>query len=160
REAGERTRGLIAMQSAEVGEPQRKLAIAALARGEHERRGGAGYSLCWEIAALPLRRKHCFSLILALFPLLAGCHAPLLGGGDVLVVVGDVEIADVSLQPVVNDRSFWMEEGAARRDRIEAEEVELFSELAMIALLGLFDHEEVVGELLGRLEAGAVNALH
>ena len=60
-----------------------------------------------------------------------------------VVAVALVEPADVGDQLVVDDRALRVEERAPRRDRVEAEEVELLAEPAMIAPLGFLEALQV-----------------
>src|SRR5260370_38020992 len=67
-------------------------------------------------------------------------------------------------QPVVkllaDDAALGMEEDEPRAGEfLDAEEVQLLAELAVVALLGLFHLLEVGVELLGREESGAIDAL-
>jgi hypothetical protein len=81
-------------------------------------------------------------------------------GGDDLVVAADAVLAlDVVHELVVDARAVRHEEAGAGGELVEEEELLLGAEDAVVALLGLLDHEEVGLHLLRVREGDAVDAL-
>ncbi len=82
-----------------------------------------------------------------------------LGSDDLTVVILLVEVADVLDEPVIDDRALGIKEGRGGCLGQEREKLELFSELAVVALLGFFDEPQVLVEFRLRAEGSAVDAL-
>ena len=79
---------------------------------------------------------------------------------DELVARGLVPLARVLLHDAAHERTLGVEHREAGADLLrEREQVELDTELAVIALLGFFEAVQVLGERFLRLPRGAVDAL-
>src|SRR5579864_2155090 len=75
------------------------------------------------------------------------------------IAVAGVDLAGVLHQPVVDHRPPGVHEGRRRRQRAEAEEVQLLADAPVIARPRLLLPRQVGVELLGSGEGGAVDAL-
>ncbi len=112
-----------------------------------------------ELALVDFREIHALAIVFVVPAGFPELHVENLRRDDFVIAVRNVEVAHVLNEAIVNDRSFWMEERARRRFRNEAEKVELFAELAMVALLRFVQNGEVLCELGLGLECRAVNTL-
>ncbi len=83
------------------------------------------------------------------------------GGEENVVAAGPMALAPVLLDDGPDAGPLGVpEDEPAAEDVVGAEEVELGAEPAVVALLGLLEHAQVVLELLLRREDGAVDPLH
>src|ERR1039458_1883038 len=79
---------------------------------------------------------------------------------DQRVAALDVLVAHPVFDLAAHDAALGMEEDQARSGEVlDAEEVELFAELAVVALLGFFELGEILVDLLLAEEGGAVDTL-
>ena len=154
-------RALVAVDGAELEEPQRQLTVRAPTRAEDQVVHGAVHGLEVVLAVLQLhRREHCVRVVRQV-P--GGLEQPTLGdvrGADVVEALLDVPAADVVLHLPLDHPASGVEHRQAGADLVgEAEQVQLGAEAPMVAALGLGQQLLVrVQRLLG-LPGGAVDAL-
>ena len=152
---------LVAVDRAELEEPQRQLAVGTPARPEDQVVHRAVHRLEVVVAALHLhRREHPVGVVRQVA---RGLEQPLLGDvrrADVLEALLDVALADVVLHHPLDHPALGVEDRQAGPDLVgKAEQVELATQLAVVAPLGLLDAVEVLLEGLLGLPGGAVDAL-
>ena len=152
---------LVAVDAAELEEPERQLAVGPPARAEDQVVHRAVHRLEVVLAVLDVqRREHALAVVRQVA---GGVEQPLLGdvgGADVLEALLDVPPADVVLHLALDHTALGVEHRQAGADLVgEAEQVELVAEPAVVAALRLLDPVQVLVErLLGR-PGGAVDAL-
>ena len=149
---------LVAVHLAELGDAQRQVAVAAPARLVDEQAAGAVHRLDRERLPVDLGEVH---VLLVVVPVAR--PLPELAAQDLrrahLLVAG----LDVLLAPVVDDRvpeahALGVEEGEAGALLVEAEEVEVAAEAAVVALAGHLECLEIRRQLLLGRPGGAVDA--
>ena len=150
---------LMAMDKTKLAEAQRQVAIAVLAGVVDEHAARAVHRLDGVIFTVDLREVHVLFVVIPvtgrLPELTVQDHRRL----NLLVAVAAVYLAPVVDELIADDHAVRMEEREARAFLMQAEEVELLAELAVIALLGLLEHMEVCVEISLLLEGRAVDAL-
>ena len=153
REAGRHAGFLVAVQAAEIGQPQRQVAVRALLRSIDESGGRAVHRLDRELPLVDFGEIHILAIIVVVAAGLPERDIHDLRRDDLVVLVRTVEVADVLGEAVVDHRALGVKERRRGRLGMEAEQVELLAELAVVALLGLFKHVEVFVEFLLLLES-------
>ena len=143
---------LVAVDAAELEQPQRQLAVGALPGPEDQVVHRAVHRLEAVVHAVHVERREHALAVVRQVP--GGVEQPLLGdvrGADVLEALLDVPLADVVLHLPLDHATLGVEDRQAGADLVgEAEQVELAAELAVVAALGLLDAVEVlVQRLLG-----------
>ena len=150
---------LVAMDEAEFAEAQRQVAVAVLLGVVDEHAARAVHRLDGVVFTVDLREVHVLFVVIPVagrLPELAVQDDRRL---DLLVAIAAMDIAPVVDELVADDHAVRMEEREARAFLVQAEEVELLAELAVVALLGLLEHVEVGIEVCLLLEGRAVDAL-
>ena len=154
-------RELMAVDVAELGQPQGQLAVAAAPAPEHQARAGAVHRLDREPLLVDLGEVHVLVVVVpvaaALPQLLAEDH----GRAD-LLVPEPVELrAHGGLDLVDDDHALGQVEREAGTGVVEVEQLELAAESAMVAGLGELDPRQVGVELgLGRERGGVEPGQH
>ena len=151
----------VAVDVAELEQPQRQLAVAALTTLEDQAVHRAVHRLHVVRAVVHLhRRVHAVGVPLEVPGGLEQLPVREMRGVDELVAAGLVAQAAVVLHELADDRALGVPHRQATTQLLgEREEVELVGQLAMVALGGLLELMEVLGERLLRLPCGAVEAL-
>ena len=152
---------LVAVDVTELEQAQRQVPVGALARAVDQVVHRAVHRLEAVLLTVDVeRREHPLAVV---GQVARGVEQPLLGdvrGADVLEPLLDVPPADVVLHLALDDAALGVEDRQARADLVgEAVQVQLTTELAVVAALGLLDAVEVVVERLLGLPRGAVDAL-
>ena len=150
---------LVAMDEAELAEAQRQVAVAMLLGVVDEHAARAVHRLDGVVFTVDLREIHVLFVVIPVagrLPELAVQDDRRL---DLLVAITAMDIAPVVNELVADNHAVRMEEREARAFLVQAEEVELLAELAVVALLGLLEHVEVGIEVCLLLEGRAVDAL-
>ena len=158
-QAVELARLLMAMDEAELAEAQRQIAVAVLRGVVDEHAARAVHRLDGVVFTVDLREVHVLFVVIPVagrLPKLAVQDDRRL---DLLVAIAAMDIAPVVDELVADDHAVRMEEREARAFLVQAEEVELLAELAVVALLGLLEHVKVGVEVCLLLEGRAVDAL-
>src|ERR1017187_5162155 len=157
-EAVEHAGALVAVERAE---PHGEVAVAALAVGIDQDVERAVHRLELVIGVVQLNgREHVLRVEIGVAGSLPQVEARDVGGVDQGVAALQVLIAHPVFELFADDAALGMEEDeSGTGEFLDAEEVELLAELAVVALLGLFHLFEVGVEFLGGEEGGAVNAL-
>ena len=78
---------------------------------------------------------------------------------DFLITVAAMHLAPIIDQLIADNHAVRMEERKTRPLLVEAEQVKLFAQLAVVALRGLLQHGQIRGQVFLFLEGRAVNAL-
>ena len=152
---------LVAVDRAELEEPQRELAVGPAARAVDQVVHRAVHRLDHVVRALELHgREHGVGVVRQVT---GGVEELVLGqvrGADVLEALLDVALADVVLHDALDHTALGVEDREAGADLVgEGEQVEVAAELAVVAALGLLDAVQVLLERLLGLPGGAVDAL-
>src|ERR1035441_8004977 len=160
-EAVEHAGALVAVDGAELAEPHGEVAVAALAVGIDQDVERAVHRLELVIGVVPLDgREHVLRVEIGVAGGLPQVEARHVGGVDQRVAALQVLIAHPVFELFADDAALGMEEDeSGAGEFLDAEEVKLLAQLAVVALLGLFDLFEVGVEILGGEEGGAVDAL-
>src|ERR1035437_10225759 len=160
-ESVEHAGALVAVDGAELAKPHREVAVAALAVGIDQDVERAVHRPELVIGVVQLNgREHVLRVEIGVAGSLPQVEARHVGGVDQRVAALQVLIAHPVFELFADDAALGMEEDeSGTGEFLDAEEVELLAELAVVALLGLFHLFEVGVEFLGGEEGGAVNAL-
>ena len=152
---------LVAVDRAELEEPQRQFAVGPSAGLEDQVVHRAVHRLEVVVRSLELHRREHRLLVVRQVP--RGVEQALLGdvrSADVLEARLDVPAPDVVLHLALDHPALGMEDGQAGAQFVrEAEEVELGAELAMIAFAGFLQPGLVGLERFAAGPGGAVEAL-
>ncbi len=159
RQPGQHARQLVAVQDAVLGEAQRQVAIRAQAGPVDERRLGAVHRLEAEPLALDVDEVHVVAVVLPVPGALPELLVDERRGVDLLVAAPVLELAHRAAQRLVQAPALRMPERRPRRHVVEAEQVELHPEPAMVALPRLLAPPQVLVELVLRLPDRAVDPL-
>ena len=156
----QRSRALEAIDRAELREPHRQVAIAALARVVDPDVEGAVHRL--DLVALPVdlhRRIHAVAVV-GVVPALV----PQRAGRDVrreqqLIAVGEVGLAPVVLDLLADEGAVGQPQHQAAAELLrDLEELQVLAQPPMVPLGGLLEKRQVSLELVLRLEREAVDA--
>src|SRR5688572_8827356 len=147
------------MEAREVCEAKRQVAIRALRDRVEVRVAGTVHRLHAELALVDLAEEEVLSVVIVVTGALPELDVEDLGRDDLVVTEAIVELAAEIDEAVVEARALGVEERASGRDRIEAEEIELAAETAMVAALRLLDELEVPLEIFLVRPRGAVDPL-
>jgi hypothetical protein len=140
--------GLVAVALAELAVAQRQVAVAAQLRLEDQHVARAVHRLERVLALLRLRREHVLAVVLPVAGLLPQALVQDLRALDLLVARVLVDLAHVLLDLLPDGPALGMPEHHAGRDVVDVEQVQLAAELAVVALLGLLQHRQVLLQLL------------
>ena len=161
RKARQHTGRFVPVKRRLLVEPQRQVAIAAALAGEHQHVPGAVHGLhAHLLVVLRLHQEHVRAVVL---PMARGLPQRLVEDERCLHlhVPGGVEhLAHVVRECLVEHRSLAEPERGAGRPRVEHEQAEVASELAVIAQLRLVNPGEVGLQVLVAEKGRAVDALH
>ena len=155
----QRAARLVAMALAELAVADRQVAVAAQVRLEDQHVARAVHRLERVLALLRLGREHVLAVVLPVARLLPQALVEDLRALDLLVAGVAVDVAHVPLDRLPERPALRVPEDDARRDLVDVEQVELAAELAMVALLGLLEHVQVLLQLVLRRPRRAVDAL-
>ena len=158
-QAVELTGLLVAMDEAEFAEAQRQVTVAVLLGVVDEHAARAVHRLDRIVFTVDLREVHVLFVMIPVAGRLPELTVQDDRRLDLLVAVAAMDIAPVIDELIADDHAVRMEEREARAFLMQAEEVELLAELAVIALLGLLEHVQVRIEVSLLLEGRAVDAL-
>src|SRR5499425_378129 len=158
-EAGEHPRPLVAMAAPHLRVAQGQVAVRPQRPPVYVGGLGAVHGLETERLLLDLQLEHVLAVVLPVPRLLPQLLVHEHGRGDFLVAPRVEVLARELLELPDEHHPAGEPEGCARRHVVELEEVELAPELAMIALLRLFDAPEVLLQLVLAEPRRAVDAL-
>ena len=156
---------LVAVDGAELADPHRQIAVAAHVVVEDQHVAGAVHRLDGVLVDLAFALVDVEEVHVLAVEVVVPADLPDVGLVDVrrdgLFVAALVEHA---AQPLLHEAQHAralgvVERQTGARDLVEAEQVELLAELAVVALLGLLQAREVGVEVLLREPRGAVDAL-
>ncbi len=153
------TRGLVAVAGAELGHPERQIAVAVQALVEDLHVGRAVHRLEREGLVLGLEREH---VLAELLPVAGGFpERPIeqLGRPHLDIASGIETAPDIALDLAIESPAFGVPERRAGGFLLEVEQVELPAEPAVIAPLGLLEAMQIVVELLSARPGRAIDAL-
>src|SRR5207344_3089508 len=150
-QATERARPLVAMEPAELAEPEGQIAIRAQVRAIDERALEAVHRLETERLPFRLDQEHVVAIEIPMPGLLPQPLAHDDRRAYLLVATADLELAHRALERPPDLLALGVPEGRAGADVVEAEQVELDAQPTVVALLGLGPApQELVELLLGR----------
>ena len=155
----QRTRELMAMHEPEFREAQRQIAVAVQLRAVDEHTAGAVHRLDRIVFLVDLGGIHILTVVEPMSRGLPQLAAEDHGCADLLIAVAAMHLAPVFQQLIAQDHAVRVEEREARPLLMDAEEVKLPAELAMVALCRLLKHMEVGIQILLLLERRAVDTL-
>src|ERR1035437_3708044 len=158
-QAGQRAGALVSMQPAEFGEAQREIAVGAQLALVDERALGAVHRLEAEGLALGLQHEHAVLIVGPVARLLPELLVDQHRRGDFLVAAAVLDLTNRGFESPPQALAIGMPKGRAGADVVEAEQVELDTEVAMVALLGLFQPVEIGVQIFLRGPDRAVDAL-
>ena len=153
------TRGLIAVTGAKLSQTQRKLAVALEPLIEYLYVTWAVHRLNCVIATFRLSGEHVVSVIAPVpgfFPQHTINH---LRRTHFLVTVVALNTTHVLLKHLIDSPAIGVPEHHARRFFLGMEQIEALTDLAMVALLGLFDTLDISRQLLLISPSRAIHAL-
>ena len=148
------------MALAELAVAQRQVAVALDALLEDQDVARAVHRLQARIRASPLSVVNMFSRYLSQWPVFS--HRRLvedLRALDLLVAVVAVDLAHVLLHALPHRPALGVPEHQAGRMVVDVEQVQLAAQLAVVALFGLFQHGQVLLQLVLGGPGRAVDAL-
>ena len=150
---------LVAVQPAVLVEPQRQVAVRAQLALVDERRLRAVHRLEAEELVLGLDDEHVLGVVVPVPGLAPQPVRDEDRRADLLVAAPQLELAHRALERAPDELALRVPERRARRDVVEAEQVERDAELAVVALLRLGPPPQVLVELLLRGPRRPVDAL-
>src|SRR5579884_360199 len=160
-QAVQRAGGLVPVQRARLGHPERQLAVAARPAAEHDAVAGAVHRLEAEQLRVVLLAREEEHVLAELLPV-AGGHPQLALEDErrlhLVVAAPRVLPPPQVLEHVPDHHPLRVPEGRPRRDVVEVEQVELHAEPAMVARPRLFEPLEVRVEVGLRVERRPVDA--
>ena len=158
-QARQRSRQLVAVELAVLGQPQRQLSIRAHPAAVDVGRLGAVHRLEAERLVFGLDQEHVLAVEVPVTGLLPELSMDQRRGVDLLIAPTRLELAHGILEGPVEGPALGMPESGAGRDVVEAEQVELDAKAAVVAQLGLLPTPQVFIQLLLRGPDGAVDSL-
>mmetsp|Transcript_16868 Transcript_16868/g.41828 ORF Transcript_16868/g.41828 Transcript_16868/m.41828 type:complete len:320 (+) Transcript_16868:702-1661(+) len=160
-EAVQRARALVAVDGAQLGPPDRQVAVRGLLVLEDEHVEGAVHRLELVVGALHLHLvEHALLVKVEVARGLPQVHRRHVRRVQQLVAALEVRLLPVSLEQAAHLRALGVpEDEAASRVLLDGEEVEVLADLAVVAPLRLLLERLVGGELLLGLPRRAVDAL-
>ena len=150
---------LVAVQPAEVRVADRQVAVRPQPGREDQAVRRAVHRLHRHLPLVGLGEEHVLAVVVVVPRGLPHLDVEDLRRDHLAVAVARVEAAHVVGQRDVDRAPLGVEEGHRRRQRIEAEEVELRPQPAVVARPGQLDLRQVLVHLLLGGEGGAVDAL-
>ena len=144
----QRPRQLVSVELAVLRQPQRQVPVGAHPAPVDVGRLGAVHRLEAEGLVLGLDQEHVLAIEVPVAGLLPELLVDERRRVDLLVAATRLELAHGVLQRPVQGPALGMPERGARRDVVEAEQVELDAEPAMVAQLRLLAAPEVLIQLL------------
>ena len=158
-QAVQRARRFVAVALAELAVAQRQVAVRAQARVVDLHVARAVHRLQRIGTIFRLGREHVFTIIVPVAGLLPQADVDDLRRLDFVVAGGLVGLAHVLLDLLPDGPAFRVPENQARRFVLEVEQVQLLAQLAVIALLGLLQHVQVLLLVFFLGPGGAVDTL-
>ena len=158
-QAVEGTGQFMAMHQAQLTGTQRQVAIAVLLGLVHQHAARAVHRLDSVVLTVNLSEIHIFlvmSPMTGLLPQLAVQNHRRL---DFLIAIAAMYLTPVVNQLVADNHAVWMEEREARAFLMDAEQVKLLAQLAMVALGSLLQHLQISIQLILLLKSSAVYTL-
>ena len=158
-QSGQGPRPLVAVAAPHLAEPERQVAVRAQGATVHVGGGRAVHRLEREQLPLDLHLEH---VVLVVLPVPRLLPQPLVDEhrrGDLLVAARVQRLPGEPFELADEDHPLRQPERRPGGDVEEVEEVELATELAVVALLCLLEAPEMAVELLRRQPRGAVDAL-
>ena len=149
---------LMPVHHTELRQAEREVAVRAGLAGEDDGAAGAVHRLDGVILVVDLGGVHVLLVVVPVAGLLPQVAVEDLRGGDLLVAGGDVDLPPVGHEGVLERDAVRQEEREPGPLFGHHEDAELLAELAVVPLLGLLHHGEVLVEVLLVLEGGAVDA--
>ena len=150
---------LVAVTLSELTKPQRQIAVALDALLEDDDVTRAVHRLERIVALFRLGHKHVLAVLVPVPSLLPQALVQDLRALDLLVAVVAVHAAHVLLHLLPHGPALGVPEHGTGRVLVDVEQVQLTAELAVVALLGFFQHREVLLQLILARPSRAIHAL-
>ena len=157
-DAVERSARLVANAVPELGKAHRKIFIASRPRFKYFDRAGAVHRLDREHALFAFGDEHIFlimSPVSAPFPQRARHNRRRI---DFHIAVGFELFSHVFLQRYIHGPAVRMPKNLTGIFVVYVEEIHLYAEFSMIALVGFFEHFEIIFQIVGLCKTGCVYA--
>ena len=147
------------MAGAKFGEAQRQIAVAFQALVEHLNVAGAVHRFNGKCPLFAVQREHIVAKFVGVAGALPEREVDNLRRFNLLIAVLALRLAHVRFNGVVDAPAVGVPKHRAGRLLLHMEKVELFTQLAVVALLRLGQPVEVGFQLFRVAPGGAVNAL-
>ena len=158
-DAVQRARGFVAVAGAKLAVADRQVAVAVQALVEHLDVARAVHRLQRVGALLRFGEKHVVFVIVPVAGLLPQGYVEDLRAAHFLIAAVAIDLAHVLLDHLPDRPALRMPEDQARAFFLQMKQALLFGDLAMVALIGFFDAQDIRSKLLLVGPGGAVNAL-
>ena len=159
RQAAQRPREFVAVESPVLCEAQREVAVAACLCLIDDGALRTIHRLQAELLTFRLNDEHILAVELPVARLLPEALADNDRRGDLLIAARVLQIAHRALERAPEELPLRMPEGATRRNVMEGEEVERHTESSVVTLLHLIATPDELVKLLLRVPGGPVDAL-
>src|SRR5688500_6384858 len=150
---------LVAVEPAEVSQPDGQVAVRPVALLEQEVMSRAVHRLDAELPLVDLREVHVVAVVVVVPRDAEEVRVEDLRGDDLVVAAARVLRPEVGKESVVESRPLREEERRRGRELVERDEVELATVLSVVARLRVLQSLEVGVELFLREKRGPVDAL-
>ena len=157
--AVQRSRGFVAVTTAELRQAQRQVPVRAQALIEHLDVAGTVHGLNGVIALFGPEPEHVLAKLIGVARLLPQRHRDHLGRLDFAIPVAALLAAHILFDGLVHEPAVGVPEHHARGLFLGVKQVEFFTDLAVVALFRLLYAVEVLLELFLVGPGGAVDAL-
>ena len=147
----------MAVDNAQLAQPQRQIPVRAGLRLIHQHAAGTVHGFDGIVLLVDDCGVH---IVFIVIPVARGFpETPVQndGRGDLLIAVSLMELVPVIQQSVFKDHSLGQKEGKSRSRLVHHEQSQLFAQLPVISLLGLFHHGQILVQLCLLGEGGTVD---
>ena len=158
-DAVQRTGGLVAVAVAKLTKAQWQVAVALDALLEDDDVTGAVHRLERIFTLFRIGREHVFAVLVPVTGLLPQSLVQNLGSFHFLIAVVLVNLAHVLLDLLPDRPALGVPEHGTWRMLVDVEQIQLAAQLAVVALFGFFQAEQIVLQLILGRPGRAVDAL-
>ena len=158
-DAVQAARRLIPVTVAELAIAQRQIPVTLDPLLEDQDMARAVHGLQRIFAFLRLRDEHVFAVLFPVPGLLPQTLVEQLRALDFLVAIVLINAAHVLLHALPQGPTLWVPENQSRRMVVNMKQVQFAAQFAVVTLLGLFQHRQVLLQVILGRPGGAVNTL-
>ena len=158
-EAMQRTRKLVTMYQTKLTCTERQLTVAVLLRLIHQHAAWAVHRLNSIIFTINLGKVHILFIMSPVTRLLPESTVQNHWSLNLLITITAMHFAPVVNQLIADNHAIWMEEWEAWALFMNAEEIKLLANLAMVALSSLLQHVEISLQLILLLKGSTIDTL-